>query len=93
MSTLAKRNGRPATCPGRPATGRVTDAADGAHGRGRTVPVEMTRPTLVGLYIFALVCTVVCVDIVFFRDQPAEQLIANIVIVVVFLTIYMGFLR
>ena len=35
------------------------------------------------LYVLALVAAVVCVDVLFFRQQPLPRLIANITIVLV----------
>jgi hypothetical protein len=44
-------------------------------------------------YVVVLVAAVVSVDVLFFRHQLEERLIANIAIVVVFAAFYLGFLR
>lgn len=44
----------------------------------------------VALYVLALVVVVVGVDVLFFRHQPWERLIANVGIVVVFAALYAG---
>jgi hypothetical protein len=44
-------------------------------------------------YVVVLVAAVVCVDVLFFRHQFEERLIANVAIVVVFAAFYLGFLR
>ncbi len=49
-------------------------------------------PLVVG-YVLALIVCVVCVDVVFFRHQFTERLIANIAIVVVFAAVYLIFVR
>jgi len=45
------------------------------------------------LYLIAMVAVVVCVDILFFRNQVWERLIANIGIVMVFVAFYLRFLK
>ena len=45
------------------------------------------------VYVLALVAVVVGVDVLFFRHQVWERLIANVGIVVVFATFYVTFLR
>lgn len=45
------------------------------------------------LYVLALVAAVVCVDVLFFRQQPLPRLIANITIVLVFAAFYFWFLK
>ena len=45
------------------------------------------------LYVLALVAVVVGVDILFFRHQFWERLIANVGIVVVFVAFYLRFLK
>lgn len=42
------------------------------------------------LFVLALVATVVCVDVLFFRHQFEHRLIANIGIVLVFGLIYLA---
>jgi hypothetical protein len=42
------------------------------------------------LFVLALVATVVCVDVLFFRHHFTARLIANVGIVVVFGTIYLA---
>lgn len=51
----------------------------------------MGRPTV--LYVLALIAVVVGVDVLFFRHQFRERLIANVVIVLVFGAIYWVFLK
>jgi hypothetical protein len=53
----------------------------------------MRRPAAVLLYVLALVAVVVGVDILFFRHQFWERLIANVGIVVVFAAFYLRFLK
>jgi len=53
----------------------------------------MERPAAVALYVLAMVAAVVCVDVLFFRHQPWERLIANVGIVVVFAAVYLRLLR
>ena len=45
------------------------------------------------LYVLALVAVVVGADILFFKHQFWERLIANIAIVVVFVAFYLRFLK
>ena len=45
------------------------------------------------LYVLALVVVVVGVDILFFRHHLWERLIANVGIVVVFVVVYLRFLK
>ncbi|MGP0038273.1 MAG: hypothetical protein ACLP4R_27470 [Solirubrobacteraceae bacterium] len=52
----------------------------------------MSRGVVV-LYVLALVAVVVGVDILFFRHQFWERLIANVGIVVVFVAFYLRFLK
>ncbi len=53
----------------------------------------MGRQAAVVLYVLALVVVVVCVDVLFFRHQLWERLIANVGIVLVFAAFYLRFLR
>jgi hypothetical protein len=53
----------------------------------------MRRPAAVAVYLLALVTVVVGVDILFFRHQFWERLIANVVIVVLFGAFYLRFLK
>jgi hypothetical protein len=53
----------------------------------------MGRPLAIGLYVVALIAVVVCVDVLFFRHQTTERLIANGLIVLAFAAIYLIFLR
>jgi hypothetical protein len=53
----------------------------------------MGRQTVVVLYVLALVAVVVGVDILFFRNQFGERLIANVGIVLVFVAFYFRFLK
>ena len=45
------------------------------------------------LYVLALVAVVVGVDVLFFRNQFGERLIANVGIVLVFAAFYLRFLK
>lgn len=54
--------------------------------------MERLTPAVVG-YMLALIASIVCVDVVFFRHQFVERLIANIGIVVAFAAAYFIFLR
>ncbi|HTP22824.1 MAG TPA: hypothetical protein VMJ65_24675 [Solirubrobacteraceae bacterium] len=51
------------------------------------------RRAAVVLYMLALAAVVVCVDILFFRHNFVEPLIANIGIVLVFGAVYLRFLK
>jgi len=53
----------------------------------------MGRPVVLVLYVLAMVVVVVAVDFAFLRDRPLERLVANVAIVLVFLAIYLLFLR
>jgi hypothetical protein len=53
----------------------------------------MRRRAAIALYVLALVAVVVGVDILFFKQQFWERLIANIAIVVVFVAFYLRFLK
>jgi hypothetical protein len=53
----------------------------------------MGRRAAVVLYVLAMVAVVVGVDILFFRHQAWERLIANVGIVLVFVTFYLRFLK
>jgi uncharacterized membrane protein len=69
----------------------------GVHtGHARRLEQEGTMGRLtpvVVCYVLALVAAVVCVDVVFFRHEFAERLIANVGIVLVFATFYLIFVR
>jgi len=51
------------------------------------------KPATVVLYVLALVAVVVGVDVLFFRHQFWERLIANVGIVLVFTAFYLRFLK
>jgi uncharacterized membrane protein len=51
------------------------------------------RPAVVVLYALAMVAVVIVVDVLFFRSQFWERLIANIGIVLVFAAFYFRFLK
>ena len=51
------------------------------------------RPAAVVLYVLALVAVVVGVDVLFFRHQFWERLIANVAIVLVFAAFYWRFFK
>jgi positive regulator of sigma E activity len=53
----------------------------------------MRRRAAVVLYVLALVVVVVAVDILFFRHQFWERLIANVGIVVLFAAFYLRLLK
>jgi len=53
----------------------------------------MGRQAAVVLYVLALVAVVVGVDVLFFRNQFWERLIANVGIVLVFGAFYLRFLK
>jgi hypothetical protein len=55
--------------------------------------MEMKRNMSVVLYILLLIAVVVSVDLLFFRHQFWERLIANIGIVLVFAAFYLRFLK
>jgi hypothetical protein len=51
------------------------------------------RKAAIALYVLAMVAVVVGVDILFFRHQVWERLIANVGIVLVFVAFYFRFLK
>jgi hypothetical protein len=53
----------------------------------------MGRPTVVALYVLALVAVVVGVDVLFLKDLFWERLAVNVGIVLVFLAFYLRFLK
>ncbi len=53
----------------------------------------MGRQAAAVLYVLALVAVVVSVDVLFFRHQFLERLIANVGIVLVFAAFYLRFLK
>ena len=53
----------------------------------------MGRKAAIALYVLAMVAVVVGVDILFFRHQVWERLIANVGIVLVFGAFYFRFLK
>jgi hypothetical protein len=53
----------------------------------------MRRQGAVVLYVLALVAVVVSVDILFLRHHVWERLAVNVGIVLVFVLVYVGFLR
>jgi hypothetical protein len=53
----------------------------------------MGRQAAVVLYVLALVVVVVGVDVLFFRNEFWERLIANVGIVLVFAAFYFRFLK
>lgn len=53
----------------------------------------MDKNVTIVVYILAMVVTVVIVDILFFRHQFLERLIANIGIVLLYIAFYLAFLR
>ncbi len=53
----------------------------------------MGRKAAIALYVLAMVALVVGVDVLFFRHQVWERLIANVGIVLVFAAFYLRFLK
>ena len=53
----------------------------------------MGRQAATVLYVLAMVAVVVGVDILFFRHQFWERLIVNVGIVLVFVVVYLRFLK
>ncbi|HEX5447939.1 MAG TPA: hypothetical protein VFW90_01935 [Candidatus Saccharimonadales bacterium] len=53
----------------------------------------MKQNSILVLYVILMVAIIVAVDILFFRHQFRERLIANIVIVLVFASFYLIFLK
>lgn len=53
----------------------------------------MGKPAVVTLYVLALVAVVVGADVLFFRHQFWERLMANVGIVLVFTAFYLRFLK
>jgi len=45
------------------------------------------------IYLLVMIAVLVVVDVLFFRGQLGERLIANVAIVAVFLAVYFRFLR
>jgi hypothetical protein len=55
--------------------------------------IEMTRNMSIVLTIVVMIAVIVGVDLLFFRNQFWERLIANIGIVMVFAAFYLRFLK
>jgi uncharacterized membrane protein len=55
--------------------------------------IEMPRNIYVVLYILVLIAVIVSVDLLFFKNQFWERLIVNIGIVLVFVALYLRFLK
>ncbi|MFZ1041651.1 MAG: hypothetical protein WAN58_10125 [Anaerolineales bacterium] len=53
----------------------------------------MPRNIYVVLFVLIMIAVIVSVDVLFFRNQFWERLIANIGIVLVFLAFYLRFLK
>lgn len=53
----------------------------------------MGRQSVIALYVLALVCVVVGVDVLFFRNRFWERLMMNVGIVLVFSAFYLRFLK
>jgi hypothetical protein len=53
----------------------------------------MSRNVYVTLYTLAMIIVIVSVDVLFFRNQFWERLIANIGIVLIFAIVYFEFLK
>lgn len=52
-----------------------------------------TSKLLIAVFLLALIVVVVVVDLLFFRDQFWERLMANIGIVLLFIAFYLRFLK
>ncbi len=48
---------------------------------------------MIGLYVLTLVAVVVSTDVLFFRHQLFERLVANIAIVLAFAAFYVQFMK
>jgi len=55
--------------------------------------IEVPRNIYVVLFVLIMIAVVVSVDLLFFRNQFWERLIANIGIVLVFVAFYLRFLK
>lgn len=55
--------------------------------------VKMGRNANIVIYVIAMVVTVVAADILFFRHRFWERLIANIGIILVYVALYLRFLK
>ncbi|HEY1551987.1 MAG TPA: hypothetical protein VGG28_29375 [Kofleriaceae bacterium] len=53
----------------------------------------MSRQVTVALYLIAMIVVIVGVDLAFLKDRPLPRLFANVGIVLVFVAIYLRFLR
>jgi hypothetical protein len=53
----------------------------------------MGKQTATVLFVLALIATVVCVDVLFFRNRFEARLIANVGIVGIFAAVYLLFLK
>ena len=53
----------------------------------------MTRNMLVGLYVAALIATIVSIDLLFFKNRFWERLMVNIGIVLMFAAFYPRFFK
>jgi hypothetical protein len=57
------------------------------------IPAEIGRHVAVVLYVLAMAAVIVGVDVLFFRNRFWERLAVNIGIVLVFVAVYLRFLR
>ena len=55
--------------------------------------IEMPRNIYIVLFVLIMIAVVVSMDLLFFRNQFWERLIANIGIVLVFVAFYLRFLK
>jgi len=53
----------------------------------------MIKPMIAVPYLLAMIAVIVIVDVLFFRNHLWERLMANIGIILVFLSFYMRFFR
>ncbi|HWD69052.1 MAG TPA: hypothetical protein VG293_02590 [Solirubrobacteraceae bacterium] len=53
----------------------------------------MSRQAVIAIYVFSLVAVIVVLDILFFRHQFWERLVANIGIVLIFAAFALRFLK
>lgn len=49
--------------------------------------------TSIAFFLIVMVTIIVCVDVLFFRDRFWERLLSNIGIVLVFIALYLRFLK
>jgi hypothetical protein len=70
---------------------RAWPGASYLGGIANTYDETVGRPAAIALYVLLLVAVVVGVDVLFFRHQFWERLIANVGVVLVFAAFYLRF--